>query len=147
MLAVINQTQAARTQFKIAAVRSWYIDLPAFSLRAHNNAQCGALAQANSPRPVRSITLAPITSKVDVSAMREFLLLPAYAACFVLAVVALAFMLAGLLLATAVFGPILLCHAVLVTPGARPPAMPTGHEPWWSEDAECFLACSQRLQQ
>lgn len=66
--------------------------------------------------------------------MREFLLLPAYAACGVLAIVAVVFAAAGALIAAAVLGPIMLVHAALVQLGLRAPAMPGDHDLWRSHD-------------
>ncbi len=60
--------------------------------------------------------------------MREFLLLPVYAACGVLAIVALVFAAVGALLAIAIIGPILLIHTVLVQLGLRAPALPSEHD-------------------
>lgn len=75
--------------------------------------------------------------------MREFLLLPVYAACCVLALAALVFVLGGLVLAAGVFGALLIGHALLVRLGLRTPAMPINREPWWAEEAECLLAIEE----
>ncbi len=83
-------------------------------------------------RPIRA--LAPIASEVDASAMRELLLVPAYAACGVLALVALVFAAVGALLAIAVIGPILLIHTALVQLGLRAPALPSGDTLWGPHD-------------
>lgn len=81
---------------------------------------------------IRSV--APIASVVDGSSMREFLLLPAYAASGVLAIVAVVFAAAGALIAAAVLGSSMLVHAALVQLGLRSPAMPGDQDLWRPHD-------------
>lgn len=77
--------------------------------------------------------------------MREFLMVPVYVVVGVLGATML-----GLLTAAILVGGLLFIAAIVINElirGANSPAPPAivAADPWWAEDAECFLAAQESI--